>query len=190
MSRRNMHSPTQQSPTEGLIRRAPQPRPSWRRGGEVTWALRSMPELPEGICEHKRRQHLGSATAQSPFAGPPDLKSGLCEIGTCAASARAGFSSTLAPPQATRPRSALGLELSLSYVQAAALRHTCALGEDRLRQDGFETARRRHFLRPPFLDYLQHCIRRRCPVKSQLEGAFALFFARAAQGFEGSPRWH
>ena len=45
----------------------------------------------------------------------------------------------------------------------------CASVEIRVRQDGFETARRRHFLRPPFEDYFEVCTRSPRRVKSQLQ---------------------
>src|SRR5262249_22865090 len=150
-----------------------------RRGLRGLYA--STLELPEGMFKHKCREQLGSPVVNLRLLALFTLDQVfarsrvLCCFGLRCFGPKSGLFNPARSPPATLPRSAVGLELSLSYVLAAALRlSSWALGEDRLRQDGFEMARRRHFLRPPFLDYLQHCIRPRCLVKSQLEGAFAL----------------
>jgi hypothetical protein len=70
-----------------------------------------------------------------------------------------------APCTQHSPSSATRSAASVQIVGVAALRSV----EIRVRQDGLETARRRHFLRPPFEDYFEVCTRRPRGVKSQLQ---------------------
>ena len=126
--------------------------------------------VPEDIGRWRLTRSARIA-ATSPPASPPDLSSGLVW-----GPARCPFRRTLSRVVAVDTRASNDCALATSELAgrpAANLRSSGFLpsrasAETIRAQDGLETARGRHFLRPPFREFLAGCTRWDVGVKSQL----------------------